>query len=64
MSQKASSRLHKQLLDGKRIEFPETAVDNERRIKAVWLRDAALQGVPIDVSNALITGHETIGDGA
>jgi uncharacterized protein YjbI with pentapeptide repeats len=42
-------------LSGERLGFPEGVTDDERRIKASWLKEAALKGVAIDISNAIVS---------
>lgn len=56
MTKRRSSALRAQLLSGKRIDLSEIAQEVDRRLEASWLRDAVLEGVPIDVSNAVFSG--------
>ncbi|WP_454649052.1 pentapeptide repeat-containing protein [Bradyrhizobium liaoningense] len=50
------SDLHQKLLSGAQIAFPETDSADERRIEASWIREAALNGVPIKITNAVVSG--------
>ena len=56
MFESSSSKLHKHLLNGDRIDLSDIQVDADRRMDASWLKEAALSGVEIDVTNAIFSG--------